>query len=194
MNSIVFATGNPFKVEEVNQMLKGQLKILSLKDIGCEDDLPETSSTLEGNALQKARFVMQRFGVDCFAEDTGLEIEALNGEPGVRSARYAGEGKDSEANMNLVLQKLGDTEQRKAQFRTIIALLLDGKEYTFQGIVRGSIRKEKSGSGGFGYDPIFEPDGFGITFAEMNDSQKNAISHRGKAIRKLIAFFKNLNT
>jgi len=194
MNSIVFATGNPFKVEEVNQMLKGQLKILSLKDIGCEDDLPETSSTLEGNALQKARFVMQRFGVDCFAEDTGLEIEALNGEPGVRSARYAGEGKDSEANMNLVLQKLGDTEQRKAQFRTKIALLLDGKEYTFQGIVRGSIRKEKSGSGGFGYDPIFEPDGFGITFAEMNDSQKNAISHRGKAIRKLIAFFKNLNT
>lgn len=190
MKPLVFATGNSHKVEEVNQLLNGTLKILSLKDIGCEEDLPETCPALEGNALQKARFVQGRFGVDCFAEDTGLEIDFLNGEPGVYSARYAGEGKDPEANMNLVLQKLGDTDQRKAQFRTVIALLRDGKEYTFEGIARGNIRKEKSGSGGFGYDPIFEPTGFECTFAEMDADQKNAISHRGKAIRQLTAFLK----
>ncbi len=185
---IVFATGNAHKVAEVNQLLNGQFEVVSLKDIGCTEDVPETSPTIEGNALQKARYVFEKYGNDCFSEDTGLEIEALNGEPGVLSARYAGENKNADANMNLVLKKLERKTNRRARFKTVIALILGGKEYTFEGIAPGSIRQERSGEGGFGYDPIFEPEGYSITFAEMNAQEKNAISHRGKAVRQLISF------
>ncbi len=173
-------------------MLNGQFEVVSLKEIGCTEDVPETSPTIEGNALQKARYVHEKFGVDCFSEDTGLEIDALNGEPGVLSARYAGEGRDAEANMVLVLAKLFGESNRAARFKTVIALILNGVEHTFEGIARGRIRHEKSGNDGFGYDPIFEPEGFDITFAEMGASQKNAISHRGKSVGSLIAFLKDL--
>ncbi len=189
---LVFATGNANKVKEVNQMLDGQFEVVSLKEIGCTEDVPETSPTIEGNALQKARYVHERYGVDCFSEDTGLEIEALNGEPGVRSARYAGEDRDSEANMALVLEKLAGESNRAARFKTVIALIVNGVEHTFEGIAEGCIRHERSGNGGFGYDPIFEPEGFDITFAEMGAAEKNAISHRGKAIRRLIRFLQGV--
>ena len=190
MNDLVFATGNPNKIKEVNQLLGDGFRVRSLADIGCPEDLPETSPTLEGNALQKARFVFDHFGVDCFAEDTGLEVEALGGEPGVYSARYAGEDKDPRANMNLLLQKLGDKTHRNARFRTVIALLLDGQAFAFEGIAEGTIRAEPSGTGGFGYDPIFAPSGSALTFAEMGPVEKNAISHRGKAVRLLVDFLK----
>jgi XTP/dITP diphosphohydrolase len=190
MKKLVFATGNPNKIREVDELLNGVFEVQGLRDIGCPEDLPETSPTIEGNALQKARYVFEHFGVNCFSEDTGLEIDALNGEPGVFSARYAGEAKDPEANMQLVLRKLDGTKTRKARFRTVVALILDGREYTFEGIAEGEIRHEKSGGGGFGYDPIFQPDGYGVTFAEMDSKTKNAISHRGKAIRLLIDFLK----
>lgn len=190
---LVFATGNPNKISEVNDLLDGHFEVRGLQDIGCPLDLPETSPTIPGNALQKARYVYENYGVDCFSEDTGLEIEALGGEPGVLSARYAGDAKNPEANMNLVLQKLEGVEHRKARFYTVIALILNGEEHLFEGIAEGSIRHEKSGTGGFGYDPIFQPDGFGATFAELSKAEKNAISHRGKAIRKLINFLTSLN-
>ena len=187
---IVFATGNPHKIQEVNQMLGGQFEVMGLKGIGCYEDIPETSPTIEGNALQKARYVFEKYGANCFSEDTGLEITALNGEPGVLSARYAGEVKDPEANIDMVLEKLTDQVDRSARFKTIIALIINGKEYTFEGICNGSIRTEKSGGGGFGYDPIFQPNGFETTFAEMSAAEKNAVSHRGKAVEKLVAFLK----
>ncbi len=190
MKELIFATGNPNKIKEVHEVLNGAFEVKGLRDIGCPEDLPETSPTIEGNALQKARYVYENFGVNCFSEDTGLEIDALNGEPGVFSARYAGEEKDPEANMALVLQKLENEQNRKARFRTVAALILDGREYTFEGIAEGEIRKEKSGSGGFGYDPIFQPEGYGVTFAEMDSKTKNDISHRGKAMRLLIDFLK----
>ncbi len=190
MKELIFATGNPNKIKEVHEVLNGAFEVKGLRDIGCPEDLPETSPTIEGNALQKARYVYENFGVNCFSEDTGLEIDALNGEPGVFSARYAGEEKDPEANMALVLQKLENEQNRKARFRTVVALILEGKEYTFEGIAEGEIRKEKSGSGGFGYDPIFQPEGYGVTFAEMDSKTKNDISHRGKAMRLLIDFLK----
>lgn len=190
MKELIFATGNPNKIKEVHEVLNGAFEVKGLRDIGCPEDLPETSPTIEGNALQKARYVYENFGVNCFSEDTGLEIDALNGEPGVFSARYAGEEKDPEANMALVLQKLENEQNRKARFRTVVALILDGKEYTFEGIAEGEIRKEKSGSGGFGYDPVFQPEGYGVTFAEMDSKTKNDISHRGKAMRLLIDFLK----
>jgi len=188
---LVFATGNPNKVKEVNQLLGSQLEVVSLKDIGCKEDIPETCPTIEGNSVQKARYVHEKYGVDCFAEDTGLEVLALNGEPGVKSARYAGEGRDDEANMQLVLDKLTGKPNRAARFKTVITLILGGEQHTFEGIADGHIQLKRSGVSGFGYDPIFEPKGFGITFAEMSASEKNAISHRGQAVRKLVAFLQS---
>ncbi len=187
---IVFATNNPHKIKEVNEVLGNAFKIKSLKEIGCNEELPETQPTLEGNALQKARYVLENYGADCFSEDTGLEIEALEGEPGVITARYAGAERDPDANMNLVLQKLAGKDNRKAQFRTVIALLINGEEHLFEGVVKGKIAYEKRGAGGFGYDPIFIPDGYEQTFAELSSAIKNSISHRARATRKLIAFLK----
>lgn len=185
---LVFATNNAHKLEEIREMAGGQYEIVSLKEIGCQEEIPEEQDTVEGNALQKARFVKERYGADCFADDTGLEIAALGGEPGVRSARYAGEGHDSEANMRKVLAKMEGVDDRRARFRTVIALILDGEEHLFEGEVRGEILREKHGAEGFGYDPIFRPEGFAESFAEMSLDAKNAISHRGRATRALIRF------
>lgn len=191
METIVFATANQHKVREVNQLLGDQYQILSLKDIGCEEDIPETQDTIAGNAQQKARYLKAHYGHDCFAEDTGLEIDALDGAPGVYTARYAGPQRDPQANMQLVLEQLADTNWRSARFRTVIALILDGKEHLFEGIAEGTIAEQQSGSEGFGYDPIFIPEGYDQTFAELDSAEKNAISHRGKAVEKLAQF---LNT
>lgn len=188
---IVFATNNKHKLEELRQITGESIEILSLADIGCQEELPETCSTLEGNALQKARWIKDHYGYDCFADDTGLEVEALGGEPGVRSARYApGDGHDSVANMNLLLHNLKDQENRNARFRTVIALILGEKEYTFQGEVNGHITRQPSGTGGFGYDPVFMPKGWNKTFSEASADEKNTISHRGRATKKLIDFLK----
>ncbi|MCR9289362.1 MAG: non-canonical purine NTP diphosphatase [Bacteroidetes bacterium] len=192
MKKIIFATSNPNKVREVKEILDGQYEVLSLVDIGCHEDIPETAPTFEGNALQKARYVYEKYGFDCFSEDTGLEVDALNGEPGIYTARYAGPARDADANMAKTIKELEGKANRGAQFRTAMALIIGGKETVFEGIVRGSIRKEKSGSGGFGYDPIFEPQGYEITFAEMDKKEKNKISHRGLALQKLIAYLKKL--
>jgi len=188
MNTLVFATGNPHKVLEVKALLNERYEIKSLKDIGCEEDIPETSLSLEGNALLKARYVVEHYGLDCFSEDTGLEVAALDGEPGVYSARYAGAGKDPEANIDLLLKKLEGEENRSARFRTVIALIQNGKEHTFEGIVNGHISRKRRGESGFGYDPVFIPDGYEHSFAEMSQTEKNAISHRGRAIRNFLAF------
>ncbi|MEM1321251.1 MAG: non-canonical purine NTP diphosphatase [Bacteroidota bacterium] len=189
MKQLVFATANPNKVREVAAMLKDyDLPIVSMKEIGCEDDIPETQDTLEGNALQKARYLRDKYQVDCFAEDTGLEIDSLNGEPGVYTARYAGPERNADANMDLVLQKLQGQDNRQARFRTVFALILDGKEYTFEGKVEGRIGEEKQGEGGFGYDPLFWPEGHTVNFAQMPLAQKNEISHRGRALQQLKAF------
>lgn len=192
MKELVFVTGNANKVKEIQNLMGAAYNFLSLKDIGCLEDVPETQPTIEGNALQKARYVKEKYGYDCFAEDTGLLVDALDGEPGVYSARYAGEAKDAQANMDKVLSKLGTTENRVAQFKTVIALVLDGKEHCFEGVVEGTIRAERSGADGFGYDPIFEPEQLGRTFAEMTLEEKGEISHRGRATRKLQAFFEGL--
>lgn len=191
METIVFATANRHKVREVNQLLGEQFNILSLKDIGCEEDIPETQDTVAGNARQKARYLKAHYGQDCFAEDTGLEIDALDGAPGVYTARYAGPQRDSQANMQLVLEQLADTAQRSARFRTVISLILNGKEYLFEGIAEGNIAEQQSGSQGFGYDPIFIPEGYEQTFAELDSTEKNAISHRGKAVEQLARFLRN---
>ncbi|MCB0644404.1 MAG: non-canonical purine NTP diphosphatase [Phaeodactylibacter sp.] len=188
MNQLVFGTGNPNKIREVNELLHGKLAVLSLDDINCQEDLPETQATIVGNALQKAQYLYEHYGYNCFSEDSGLEVDALGGEPGVYSARYAGLAKNSEANMDLVLEKLKGQSNRSAQFKSVIALIIDGKEYTFEGTVPGTIREARSGTGGFGYDPIFEPLGYSITFAEMDPAEKNRISHRGTAVRQLIDF------
>lgn len=188
MKTLVFATNNLHKLEEVRDILGGSFRIASLKEIGCTDDIPETADTLEGNALQKARYVKDKFGYDCFADDTGLEVEALGGAPGVFSARYAGPGHDSEANMRKLLKELEGKTNRQAQFRTVVALLLEGREYTFEGIVRGSILAERRGTAGFGYDPVFVPEGYAETFAEMGSEEKNRISHRARAVQKLADF------
>lgn len=188
MKTLVFATNNLHKLEEVRDILGGSFRIASLKEIGCTDDIPETADTLEGNALQKARYVKEKFGYDCFADDTGLEVEALGGAPGVFSARYAGPGHDSEANMQKLLKELERKTNRQAQFRTVVALLLDGEEYTFEGIVRGTILTERRGTAGFGYDPVFVPEGYAETFAEMGSEEKNRISHRARAVQKLADF------
>ena len=186
MKKLVFATGNPNKIKEEKELLNNQFEIIGLKDIGCNEDIPETQPTIEGNALQKARYVVENYGVNCFAEDTGLEIESLNMEPGVFSARYAGEQRSSEDNMNLVLEKLKTQDNRNARFKTVVALIIDGEEFTFEGIVNGKIALEKTGKDGFGYDPIFLPEDQKISFAEMESAEKNKISHRGRAVRKLI--------
>ena len=187
---LVFATNNRHKVDEVKQKLNGLFSIRTLDEIGCREDIPETADTLEGNALQKARYLYEKYGCDCFADDTGLEVEALHGEPGVYSARYAGEEKNPEANMKKLLEKLLNEINRNARFRTVIALILDGKEYLFEGDVKGVILKKKQGNEGFGYDPIFLPNGYNKSFAQLSMNEKNAISHRGKAVDQLLAFLK----
>jgi len=188
---LIFATQNKNKAKEIQSLMPQGIEILSLQDIGCDDDIPETAATLEGNAQLKARYIAEKYKVNVFADDTGLEIEALNNEPGVYSARYAGEQKNSEENMQLVLEKLAGNPNRVAQFRTAICLIIDGNEQLFEGIVKGEIRKEKSGNEGFGYDPIFEPENCGKTFAEMSMSEKNERSHRGRAFQKMIQSITN---
>lgn len=188
MKNIVFATNNANKIREVQQLLGSSYNFLSLQDIGCLIDLPETSPTLEGNALQKARYVKDNFGEDCFSEDTGLEVAALDNAPGVITARYAGPQRSSSDNMSKLLEELKPHKDRSARFRTVLALLMDGEEHLFEGIVNGTISSGINGEGGFGYDPVFIPEGYDISFAEMPASEKNAISHRGRAIAKLRAF------
>ncbi len=188
--TLIFATGNAGKAKEVGELLAGLMKVKSLKDIGFTEDIPEDHPTLEANAIQKARHIYDRYGEDCFAEDTGMEVTALNGAPGVYSARYAGPQRSDQDNMDLVLKNLAKKEDRSAQFRTVVALILDGKLHTFDGVVTGKIAKERTGEKGFGYDPIFVPDGYSISFAEMEAAEKNKISHRGRAIKKLITFLK----
>lgn len=185
---IVFATNNQHKLEEVRNILDKEYLVLSLTDICCNEDIPETSDTLEGNALLKALFVKENYGYDCFSDDTGLEVEALNNAPGVYSARYAGESKDPEANMLKVLDELEMKENRSARFRTVIALILNDTEYFFEGVINGIIIEEKRGTNGFGYDPIFIPEGYDKTFAELGDKIKNTISHRAEAVNKLKVF------
>lgn len=188
MKKFVFATNNAHKLEEVSAILKDRVELLSMKDIDCTVDIPETADTLEGNALIKARFIFENYHSDCFADDTGLEVEALNGAPGVYSARYAGDAHNSEANMKKLLHDLEGVENRKAQFRTVFALIIDGKEHLFEGIVKGEITKHRRGTSGFGYDPIFVPEGYTQTFAEMGNEVKNKISHRALATDKLCKF------
>lgn len=186
---LVFATNNAHKLEEVAAILGDQVELLSLNDIGCQADIPETAETLEGNALLKSSYIYKNYHLDCFADDTGLEVEALNGAPGVYSARYAGgEGHDAQANMLKLLHELDGKENRKAQFRTAISLILDGKEYLFEGVIKGEIIKEKRGDSGFGYDPVFMPEGYDRTFAELGNDIKNQISHRALAVQKLCEF------
>lgn len=187
---LVFATNNQHKLNEIQALLGETIQVLCLNDINCDEDIPETGETLEANALQKSEYIYRRYGVNCFADDTGLEIDALNGEPGVYSARYAGEEKNAEANMEKVLKNLNGQKNRKAKFRTVISLMIDGVEHQFEGVVEGEILESGSGSEGFGYDPIFKPDGYQESFAEMDMSLKNKISHRGRAIVKLIDFLK----
>ena len=201
MKKIVFATNNAHKLSEIRQILGERIEVLSLNDIGCHADIPETADTLKGNALQKAEYVASHYHIDCFADDTGLEVDALGGAPGVHSARYAGgEGHDSEANMRKLLAELGENNNRKARFRTVIALIeLEDDESTefplhfnnikyFEGIVEGQITRERHGDEGFGYDPIFQPDGYEQTFAELGMEIKNRISHRARAVEKLVGY------
>lgn len=189
---LVFATNNAHKLEEVRQILGERFTIHSLKEIGCHDDIPETGDTFQDNALQKARYVKEHYGYDCFADDTGLEVKALNGAPGVHSARYAGDH-DSEANMTKLLRELEKKQDRSAQFRTVVALILNGQEVLFEGIVTGKIATERHyGQSGFGYDPLFIPDGFTETFSQMSPESKNQVSHRGRAVRKLADYLKTL--
>lgn len=191
---LVFATNNKHKLDEVRKITaQHNIEVVSLADIHCHDEIPETADTLEGNALQKAQYIQGKFGLDCFADDTGLEVEALDNAPGVYSARYAGHGHDSEANMQKLLQEMERKTNRKARFRTVIALIIGDKQYCFSGIVNGTITTEKKGENGFGYDPIFIPEGYEQTFAELGDSVKNKISHRAKAVEQLDHFLANLN-
>ena len=189
---LVFATNNLHKLKEVQEMLSNSMEVLSLKDIGCFEDIEETEITLEGNAKLKADYITKKYGFDCFADDTGLEVEALDGKPGVYSARYAGEHGNAEKNMEKLLIKLQNKSNRKAKFRTIIALNLRNKQYLFEGICEGEILNEKTGVKGFGYDPIFKPSNASSSFAEMNSEEKNIISHRGIAIQKLVQFLNSL--
>ena len=192
---LVVATNNAHKLEEIAAILGDEMELLSLKDIHCDADIPETADTLEGNARQKAMYIYENYGMDCFADDTGLEVEALNGAPGVYSARYAGDGHDSEANMQKLLHELEDKENRKAQFRTAICLILEGKEYLFEGIVTGSILEKREEGEGFGYDPIFIADEYpGLTLADITEEQKNDISHRGKALRAMAEWLRSRNS
>ena len=188
---IVFATNNAHKLREVQQTVGDKFEIVSLRECGVVEDIPENEPTLEGNALAKAHYIYSRTGLSCFADDTGLEVDALGGEPGVRSARYATDGHDDEANKRLLLERMEGKENRGAQFRTAMALILDGEEYLFEGVVRGEILTQECGDGGFGYDPLFAPEGRSESFAEMSAEEKNAISHRGRAVRKLAEFLNN---
>jgi XTP/dITP diphosphohydrolase len=185
---LVFATGNQHKVKEIQSLLPASIKLLSLTDIGCSEEIPETSPTIEGNASQKAFYVYRKYGYDCFADDTGLEVEALDGKPGVLSARYAGDAKDANANMKKILNEMIGKSKRGARFKTVISLVRKGEETLFEGVVNGSILAEKRGADGFGYDPIFLPDGYDRSFAEMSMEEKNSISHRAIATKKLVAF------
>ena len=187
---LVFATNNSNKLSEIQSLVPKGIEILSLTDINCKEELPETKPNLKGNALQKAKYVFDNYGFNCFADDTGLEVDALDGEPGVYSARYAGEDCKAEDNMKKVLEKLEGKINRTSKFRTVIALIINGTEILFEGECEGEITKTKSGEEGFGYDPIFTPKGYDITFAEMNKTEKGNISHRGKAVEKLIEFLK----
>ena len=189
MKKLVFATNNAHKLEEIRAILGDKVEILSLNDIHCHADIPETADTLEGNAALKAAYIYEHYGLDCFADDTGLEVEALNGAPGIYSARYAGgEGHDSEANMKKLLREMEGKENRRAQFRTAICLIERGKETLFEGIVKGEIIREKRGGSGFGYDPVFVPEGYTETFAEMGSEEKNKISHRARVVQQLCAY------
>ena len=185
---LIFATNNAHKLREVAEIVGEKFELLTLRDCGITEDIPEEQPTLEGNALQKARYIYERTGIDCFADDTGLEVDALGGEPGVRSARYATDGHDDEANKRLLLERMEGVESRGAQFRTAVALIIGGKENLFEGIVRGQITHSELGDGGFGYDPLFVPEGYSESFAQMSAEQKNAISHRGRAVRALAEF------
>ncbi len=192
MKKFVFATNNLHKLEEVNAIIDDKIELLTLNDINCHTDIPETADTLEGNALIKAKFVYDNYHKDCFGDDTGLEVEALNGEPGVYSARYAGDGHDSEANIKKLLHNLDGIENRKARFRTVFALIADGKEHYFEGLINGEIIKVRKGTAGFGYDSIFVPEGYTQTFAEMGNDIKNKISHRAIATQKLCKFLQSI--
>lgn len=189
---LVFATNNQHKLHEIKHLLDGSFELLSLNDIECFDDIPENQETIEGNASEKAFYIWNKYQLNCFADDTGLEIEALNGEPGVYSARYAGDEKSPEKNIELVLQKMAKIKNRKARFKTVISLVIDGKEVQFEGIVEGTILEKKKGQSGFGYDPIFQPDESQFSFAEMPLGEKNKISHRGRATRKLVEYLTHL--
>lgn len=187
---LVFASNNKNKIKEIQLLLPDSIEVLSLEDIGCFEDIPETADTIEGNAILKADYVTQKFGYDCFADDTGLEVHVLNGEPGVYSARYAGEQKDANDNMDKLLLNLENHSDRTAQFKTVIALNLNGKQTLFTGIIKGKIIEEKIGTNGFGYDPIFVADGYDKTFAELSIEEKSGISHRGLAVKQLVDFLK----
>jgi XTP/dITP diphosphohydrolase len=189
---LVFATNNKNKIKEIKALLPSSLQILSLEDINCKEDIPETADTIAGNALQKAKYIFDNYGYNCFADDTGLKIESLNGEPGIYSARYAGPQRDSNDNMDKVLENLKEQTNRNAHFKTVIALIIDGSVTLIEGIAQGEITKTKSGTEGFGYDPIFKPTDYDITFSEMNLDEKNKISHRGKATQKLISHLAKL--
>jgi len=188
IHELIFATNNLHKITEIQSLIGDNFILKSLKQIGCTEDIPETEPTLEGNALLKARHIYDKYGKNCFADDTGLEIEALDGRPGVFSARYATDGHDFEANIDKVLEELAGAENRKARFRTVVALILDGSVHYFEGIVNGEIITERKGIEGFGYDPVFQPDGYNLTFAEMPLQEKNKISHRARAVGKLVDF------
>lgn len=190
---LVFATNNQHKLDELQTILSNNIQLVSLKDINVTEDIPETQETLEGNASQKAHYIYEKFGLNCFADDTGLEINALNGAPGVYSARYAGPQREALDNMKKVLKEMHEINERSARFRTVISLIIDGKEAQFEGIVDGEITKERSGAEGFGYDPIFKPTGYQQTFAEMDINEKNKISHRARAVQKLVEYLNKLS-
>jgi XTP/dITP diphosphohydrolase len=194
MKSIVFATNNQHKIDEIQAILGDHFKIIPLSEIGCNEDIPETSQTIEGNAIQKAQYVNEKYKVDCFADDTGLEVEALGGQPGVKSARYAGPGHDFDANVTKLLKDLNGHLSRRARFKTVISLITSDNEMLFEGIINGIITTERRGNGGFGYDPVFIPDGYDQTFAEMSPELKNTISHRAIATRYLIRYLKDHDT
>ena len=189
---LVFASNNEHKIAEISKLVPSGFEVVSLESIGCTEDIPETADTLEGNAILKAQYVWERFGLSCFADDTGLEVPVLGNAPGVYSARFAGPQRNATDNMDKLLDELNEINQRDARFRTVIALILEGQMHTFEGIVNGTITREKHGSEGFGYDPIFKPEGFDQTFAEMNMEQKNTMSHRGRAVLKLVEFLQKL--
>ena len=189
---LVFATNNLNKLNEVQALIPKHIQLLSLKDIGCFEDIPETQNTIEGNAIQKAEYVKNNYDYDCFADDTGLEVKSLNGAPGVYSARYAGEQRNANDNTNKLLEELNHKSNRNAQFKTVVALQLNNKQHTFTGVCKGEITVAKHGKKGFGYDPVFKPNGQNLTFAEMDLQLKNSIGHRGKAISKLVDFLNSL--